>query len=134
MRALLTILLVLIVAWGVYEFLDDASAPPTPRTPLPDLEPAPQEPHRPVARYATVVVHLIGPDQAPIPDGEVGTEIGGAVRWVPATRKGTRTYTDLEPGIVRILGRAPGRVDTEQRRSVTAGVRADVRLVLRPRK
>lgn len=130
---MLSVLLILLVAWGVYHFLGEPDARTRTRAPLPEPAAEPSDgPSRPVARYATLVVHLVGPDQRPIEDGEVGTDIGGAVHWVPAGLRGTRTYTDMEPGVVRIMGRAEGRVQAEQRRRVTAGVRTEVRLVLRP--
>ena len=132
MRTVLSIALVLLTAWGVHHFLGTKEPPPRYREPDPVPEPV-DEPGRPKALHATLVVHLVGPDKKPIEYGEVGTDLGGAVRWWPGGFDGTRTFSDMEPGTVRILGRAPGRVQAEQRRHLSAGVRTEVRLVLRPR-
>ena len=134
MRPVMYVLLIALVAWGVSRVLSDQE--PRIRQPASVPEPAPEtdEHGRPIARHATLVVHLIGPDRKHVEHGDVGTENGGAVRWAAAGRDGIRTYTDMEPGPVRILGRAAGRIQSEQTRHLTAGVRTEVRLVLRPEK
>ena len=134
MRLLLSLLVAAGVAGGVWYLLSDPAPPRLPPDPVPRKPAAVEsdEPQRPVARYAGLIVVLLGPDRKPVADGEVGTDLGGAVRWAPAGLDGKRSYPDMEPGYVRILGRAPGFESVEQRRLLVAGVRTEVRMVLTP--
>lgn len=140
LRSALSVAVILLAALGVHHFLGDTERP-THRDPDETVggqrggdggKDEPRATRRVSADHATLVVHLIGPDRAPIARGEVGIDNGGAVRWLPTGVAGVRTITDLAPGAVRVLGRATGRKQTEQKRRVTAGVRTEVKLVLQP--
>lgn len=133
LRSALSVVVILLAAFAVHHYLGDTEHPVVDEPDAPPEVAAPSDdlPRRVSAEYATLVVHLIAPDQTPIERGEVGLDNGGAVRWLPTGITGIRTITDLEPGTVRVFGRADGRVQAEQKRHVTAGVRTEVKLILR---
>lgn len=76
--------------------------------------------------------------RAHAPDGSVpdGTEVGyvhrGRLRLLYAGPDGRRLFADAPLGEVEIVARAPGYAETRSVRRLSAGVAAEVRLLLTP--
>ena len=135
MRPILSVLLVLAVAWGVHTLLssgndvadDDLPRPSAPPRPAP----ATDRPTRVSASTGTLIIRVRTPEGA-VPNGaRVGHELLGDPRWARVGDEGRHAFTDVPLGPVDALAEAPGYEFVRQRRELVAGVATEVVLVLR---
>lgn len=130
MRIFALLAVTCLLAWGLWTFLGD------PRTSRQQAEDLPEPAERgPVARRAssttgTLVVRVRTP-AGPVPRGaRAGYLYAGEPRLKPVGPTGEARFTDAPLGPLTVVARAPGFGEVSQRRSVQAGVRTDVVLIL----
>jgi hypothetical protein len=82
--------------------------------------------------HEALTIWARAPDGSTPPGTEVGYRKDKSIRWLYAEADGHRTFTDAPLGEYEVVARAPGYPLVERKVVVTAGVLAEVTLLLRP--